>query len=234
MDDLEIGTVKRVSATTQVIETIRTSINSGKLKAGDKLPNEMDLARTIGVGRSSLREGIRTLSSFGLIEIKHGEGTFVADKYAERIFEFLGFDSTPENISYMLELRKVVELGNIRIAADRLTDEQLKELRGMVNAIDPGKYPLEEAERADRMFHESIVRFAGNPLIIEIYKMMSKMLSIVFSNLMCRMEVVQDAYKAHLEILEALEAHDVEASVRTMEAHLDQVNYYAWKYALTR
>lgn len=230
----EQGTIKRVSATTQVIETIRTSINSGKFKVGDKLPNELELAKTIGVGRSSLREGIRTLSSFGLIEIKHGEGTFVADKYAERIFEFLGYESTSENISYMLELRKVVELGNIRIAVDRLMPGQLDELELLVNEIDPKKNPLENADRADRLFHKRIVQFAENPLIVEIYKMMSKMLSIVFSNLMCREDVVLDAYKAHVEILEALKQRNAEKSVVAMEAHLDRVGYYAKKYALTR
>lgn len=230
----EFKSIKRVSATEQVIETIRSQINSGELKPGDKLPNEMDLAQMIGVGRSSLREGIRTLSSFGLIEIKHGEGTFVADKYAERIFEFLGYAPIPENISYMLELRKVIELGNIRIAVEKITDEQLEELEILVNAINPVNNPLDQAEKADRRFHENIVSIGGNPLMVEIYKMMSKMLSVVFGTLMNQEKVVLDAYRAHVEIFEMMKKRDVQGCILSMSSHLDRVNSYAHEYGLVR
>lgn len=228
----EFKTIKRVSATTQVIETIKDSINSGKLKPGDKLPNEIDLARTLGVGRSSLREGIRTLSSFGLVEIKHGEGTFVADKYAERIFEFLGYDATPENISHILELRRVIEVGNMRVALSRITEDQLADLEKLVHAINPQNNTHDQAEKADRMFHETIVAMGGNPLLMEIYKMMSKMLSIVFGSLMQYEEVVVDAYKAHLDIFEMMKKRDIEGCVQSMHNHLERVNNYARKYGI--
>lgn len=231
MEALE--TVKRVSATTQVIETIKSAIESGKLKVGDRLPNEMELAKSIGVGRSTLREGLRMLSSFGIVEIKHGEGTFVADKYAQRIFEFLGYESNKENIAYMLEVRKIIELASIRIAVNKASDEELNELAPLVEKISNVVGNATEAEAADRQFHERIVSLSGNPLLVEIYKMMSKMLSIVFHELMCHDEVAYDAHIYHMSIMEMLNRRNAEESVKAMESHLDKVSYYAQKYKLT-
>ncbi|NLF27606.1 MAG: FadR family transcriptional regulator [Clostridiales bacterium] len=228
----ELETIKRISATEQVMETIKRCIREGKLKVGDKLPNETELAKSIGVGRSSLREGIRMLSSFGIIEIKHGDGMYVADNSAERIFGFMGYEPDPDNISHMLGLRKVIEIGSIKIVAGRFTQEQYDYLAPLVDQIRSAQENPEKVEEADRLFHEKIVSYTDNPLIIVIYKMMTKMLRIVFHDLMYHEEVKENAYKAHMEVLRALHRRDVEGSARALDNHLSQVNYYAHKYAL--
>ena len=89
--------VGRVTATSLVVNTIREAIQKGKLKVGDKLPNETELAKEIGVGRSSFREGIRILAAYGVVEVRQGEGTFIVNKISEQILEFLGFFPSRQN-----------------------------------------------------------------------------------------------------------------------------------------
>ena len=71
--------IERINATSQVVNSIRAMIRKGELKVGDKLPKEADLAREIGVGRSSLREGMKILAAYGVVEPRQGEGTFIVD-----------------------------------------------------------------------------------------------------------------------------------------------------------
>lgn len=73
---LNLKTVKKVTATEQVITSIREALAHKQLKYGDKLPNETELAAKLGVGRSSLREGIKALTAFGILEVRQGDGTF--------------------------------------------------------------------------------------------------------------------------------------------------------------
>jgi DNA-binding FadR family transcriptional regulator len=174
---------------------------------------------------------INMLSSFGIIEIKHGDGMYVVDHSAECIFGFMGYEPDPDNISHMLGLRKVVEIGSIKIAAGRFTQEQYDYLAPLVEQIGSEENP-EKVEEADRLFHEKIVSYTDNPLIIVIYKMMTKMLRIVFHDLMYHEDVKENAYKAHMEVLRALQRRDVEGSARALDNHLSQVNHYAHKYAL--
>lgn len=80
----------RVSASDLVVNNIRSKIQRGELKVGDRLPVEADLARELNVGRSSLREGIKILTAYGVVESRQGEGTFITDNVASNFFEFIG------------------------------------------------------------------------------------------------------------------------------------------------
>ena len=98
---------ERVCATDQVVNWVKSEIQSGRLRVGDKLPKEADMAEMLGVGRSSLREGMKILNTYGVVESRQGEGTFRVDHVAKNVFEFLGFLPNQENTAYFLELRRV-------------------------------------------------------------------------------------------------------------------------------
>ena len=78
---------ERISATTQVVDAVRLAIQKGELKVGDKLPRESDMAEELGVGRSSLREGIKILNAYGIVESRQGEGTYIVDNSARNFFQ---------------------------------------------------------------------------------------------------------------------------------------------------
>ena len=95
----------RTGAVDQVIAYVRYAVKNGTYNVGDKLPNESELAATIGVGRSSLREGMRILATYGIVEIRQGDGTYIIDKTVERFLDFLGYIPS-SNLQDFIDLRK--------------------------------------------------------------------------------------------------------------------------------
>ena len=77
--------ISRDSTTKQVVDVFQSDLKAGRLKIGDKLPSEVELAKMLGIGRSSLREALRVLSVYGIVEARHGEGTFIVDNRAAEI-----------------------------------------------------------------------------------------------------------------------------------------------------
>lgn len=217
----EIGNeTGRFGATSQVVNFIRRAIQSGKLKVGDRLPNEGELANTIGVGRSSLREGMRILAAYGVVEIRQGEGTFVINRTAEQFFDFLGFMPNNSTLVSFIELRRVIETGNIVTVYDKLTQGDIVELQALVDRLD-SKNGLEACVSADREFHKKLLTLSGNPLMIELDKMIYHMRSELLYRIMCYDEVVRDARQAHQKILDALTARDMLRCIQLVTSHLD-------------
>src|SRR6056297_1598946 len=84
-------TTKRESAVDLVINTIKKLIINKKLQPGDRLPSEMELANSFDVSRGSIREAMKILSAFGIVEIKRGDGTYISDSFNKDIFDPLLF-----------------------------------------------------------------------------------------------------------------------------------------------
>ena len=122
------SSLEQMGAVGQVVTYVKEAIQAGKYSVGDKLPNEAELAKLAGVGRSSLREGMRILAAYGVVEIRQGEGTFVIDKTAEQFFEFLGYMPST-NFESFIDLRRVIEAGNIVTIYDKLDENDLEELQ---------------------------------------------------------------------------------------------------------
>lgn len=225
----EFKKVERVSATMQVVNTIKAALQSGKLKVGDKLPSEAELSREFGVGRSSLREGMRILAAYGVVEIRQGEGTFVVNRFAEHVFEFMGFLPNRENIIYMSDMRRVIETGCASLIFDKLSDEQCSELEALSLEISPDG-STEHNVDVDTKFHEKLISYTENPLIIETYHMMRLMMSAMMDTLMGKRDVVQDARNAHLAICQAIRARDYSKLYAAIDTHMREVAEYSREY----
>jgi DNA-binding FadR family transcriptional regulator len=129
--------VQKTRASLQIVDQARDLITRGDLKPGDRLPSERKLAEILGVGRTTVREALRTMESLGLVEVRPGEGTFLADPTARRRPELLGTDgvdswSTQLNL---LELRAVLEPPLAGLAARRATPEHLVRMRAALTAV---------------------------------------------------------------------------------------------------
>lgn len=212
--------VERVNATMQVVNFIKYKIQSGELKTGDKLPKEADMATEIGVGRSSLREGIKILTAYGVVESRQGEGTFIVDNTAKNFFEFMGFFSNKENMAYFLELRRVIEMGNIIMVYDKIPDELIRVLEKKT-AILAGIHHVEKYVEADKDFHNLLISYNQNPMIIQINNMIASLREDLLFKLFCNKIIVEDAYKAHSEILAAIKTRDLNRCLSAVGDHID-------------
>jgi GntR family transcriptional regulator, transcriptional repressor for pyruvate dehydrogenase complex len=208
--------------TMQVVNHVRALIENGTLKPGDKIPPERDLARTLEISRASLRTGIGYLAALGVMKIKHGVGTFVADgppDFGQDSLSFIGalhgFQSWQ-----MFEARILLETGLAALAAERGRDEHFtvmaEEVAEMFASVDnPTEYLIH-----DVAFHRTIAQASGNPILAAI---METIVSSMYDRRRKTVERSIDLRESagmHREIYRAIRTRKPADARRLMEQHL--------------
>lgn len=102
----------------KVADVIILDINEGRLKIGDRLPSIKALSESFGVGQATIREALNALRAMGYVEIKHGQGTFIVER-EEVYFNIEAINGDVKDIENLLEVRKIVEVGVSRLAAEK-------------------------------------------------------------------------------------------------------------------
>ena len=208
----------------EVVSRLREMIQGGELVAGDRLPPERDLAKLLGVSRPTLRAGIRSLTTVGILQSKQGAGTFVAeaeesptlDTSALRLLSALhGFTSDE-----MFEARLALEMSIAALAAERADSEQMaqlaEEIAGMYSALDtPEQYLVH-----DMQFHQTIAAASGNRILTALMNMVAAILYDYRSKTVKRATDLKDSAEQHHNIYRAIREHDPEAARQAMRMHL--------------
>ncbi len=213
--------IQRVSITDSVVKKLRESIQTGEYKPGEKLPTEVQLCESFGVSRTCVREALRVLQALRLVEILPGRGAFVAQKlpteeestwYAETDAQFYDF----------IEVRMAIEPLATRLAIERATDEQIEGLdeilRSFVEASD--NKDLTKMIMLDELFHSEIIKIAGNKLLMNINKELSRGNKKYRSESFLDNTVYRNAIGPHTKIMECFHKRDPEAGAREMFNHL--------------
>lgn len=216
---LAMNTTTRLGAVDQVVAFVKGGIQSGDLKVGEKLPNEAELASVIGVGRSSLREGMRILNAYGLVDIRQGDGTYIDNKSEEKFIEILNLQTTG-NYQYLMELRRVIETGSIALVCPKISDAEIDELQSLVDVLVPGN-DIVRCVDADRAFHTKLIEKTGNPLIISLNNMIYQNRMSLLLTILTDRNILADARTAHQAILDALRTRDVSKCIEAVTKHLD-------------
>jgi len=213
----------------QVLDRLRDMILSGEVRAGDPLPSERRLMERFGVGRPAVREALQALHQTGLITITHGERTRVNTIDAGTFFDQsndiarLVLDLAPANLQHLKEVRQMMELGIIRVAAERASAADIADLRAAVvdqaNRLGGDPRPF---IAADMRFHTRIARITGNPIIIAASEAMLRWLSDYHSTLLHWSGHEEVTLSEHAAIVDALQSRDADAAVQRMRAHLDR------------
>ena len=146
-----------------VVESITGSIREGVLKPGEKLPTESVIMELHGVSRTVVREAISHLQAAGLVETRHGIGTFVLEPPAQPLLISADTIRTIGDVLAILELRISLETEAAWLAAARRTDEQIKEMGEALQRIIQGG-----SVEADVQFHLLIAQATGNRYFVDI------------------------------------------------------------------
>lgn len=216
---IALNPTTRLGAVDQVVAYVKSGIQSGELKVGEKLPNEADLAAEIGVGRSSLREGMRILNAYGLVDIRQGDGTYIDNKSEERFIDILSLKTTGK-YQHLMELRRVIETGSIALVCPKITEPQIDELQQLVDMLVP-ENDISRVVDADRAFHTRLVEFTGNPLIISLNNMIYQNRMSLLLTILTDKSILHDAATAHQAILDALRERDAARCISAVTKHLD-------------
>src|SRR5688500_9890036 len=153
--------------TDRIVEALKRYIVTQGLTPGTRLPPERQLAEVLMVGRNAVREAIQSLAVMGVVEQRHGSGVYVCDFNPERLAEQLSY-GLREDASYwrhLLEVRVEVETTVARLAARRITDEQLAELRELVETMRQQAEQAQSVIRTDQAFHLTLAGCAANPVL---------------------------------------------------------------------
>jgi GntR family transcriptional repressor for pyruvate dehydrogenase complex len=154
-----------VSITDDALARLRDLILSGELQPGSQLPPEQELASQLGVSRSSMREAVRALTHARLVEVRRGLGTFVTGLEPALLLEGVrtaAQAARDESVFEIFEVRRILEPAAAGLAASRITEAQLAELRGDLDAMRQAKRNPAEFIRHDEAFHNRIAHAAGN------------------------------------------------------------------------
>ncbi|GEM32955.1 GntR family transcriptional regulator [Nocardia neocaledoniensis NBRC 108232] len=210
------------SVSAEVAAHLERLIIDGTLSAGDRLPPERELAATLEVSRSSLREAMFELESKKLVERRQGRGSTVTElaRGAAELHDNLADLDT--ELGYATELRELVEPRIAQLAAQRAVESNLLSLHEVLERSHESLGP-EESMALDIEFHSLLAHSAQNPLLVTLCTMTTEWTrhTRVLSHrtrLGRRISV-----HGHTEILRAVDAHDGPAAAAAMEQHLREV-----------
>ena len=169
------------SVVDQIVERVTDAIISGELKAGDKIPTELELSDSIGVGRNSVREAIKILVSQGVLQIRRAEGTFVCDSFNDHMLDPLiyGLILEKDASKHIVELRRVFETGILDTVIRRVTQAQIRQLeqafRNLEQLVSKAEVDAGKVLDADIAFHRVMVQITDNYLIDKVSNMIERL-----------------------------------------------------------
>jgi DNA-binding FadR family transcriptional regulator len=224
--------IPRQTVSEGIRDALLESIRGGALAPGSQLPSERSLCEEFGVARTSVREALQGLASLGVIA-KRANRTYVAEQLPGTA---LGIDvggnaNRKRHLEELVEVRRVVEVPMVRLAAVRATTDDRTRIRAIARSLRP-EMSLDEYRRAARAFHVAVARACGNETLAEIY---GKVLDAQFnssaldslldssSNVWLVKQVIFDSAKTYNEIADAIFAADADRAIAAVERHLAQV-----------
>jgi DNA-binding FadR family transcriptional regulator len=164
-----------MSVTDHAIDQIKRMIVSGELQPGERLPKEADLAAHLGLSRSSLREAVRALTLIRILDTRQGDGTYVTSLQPEVLSEALSFlvdFHRDRTVLDLLEVRRLLEPAATAMAAQRISDEELDELEGLLEQAASCS-TVEDFVTNDAAFHRTIGAASGNVVLASLLDSLS-------------------------------------------------------------
>lgn len=220
LDDMRSGKVD------QAIELVKDLIQSGSIRAGDRLPSEGDLSAQLGVSRNSLREAVRVMQAMRIVETRQGDGTYVSDLDPAASMDVLRFAvdiSDTRSVIWYLEIRRLLEVTAAQEAAARHTAGDLARLED-VHARLMAEPDGPQIMTLDAEFHEVLGQIGSNPIQAALLRVIS---APTLRARVWRQRLADDSCarirREHQVILDAIRARDVEAARTAMWQHINQV-----------
>lgn len=227
-DQVLVEPVRRPRLSNQIVLQLCGLIREGRLRAGDRLPAERELADQLRVSRSSLREALRTMELAGLVESHHGGGTYVRDTVSWNVVSPLALvlQTSDDAVGDLWEIRLIVEPEFAARAALRATGEDLDALAALLDrqegALDREDLSLE----IDRAFHATLAQASHNVIAVRVVELIGSSLAAGRGHFVTSPERRRSALARHREIESAVRARVPEDARRAMLHHLQEVEAY--------
>jgi GntR family transcriptional repressor for pyruvate dehydrogenase complex len=205
-----------------VLEEIQKLIAEGRIRPGDSLPSELELAERFGVGRSSLREAMRVLHLLGVVEVIQGKGTFVREPGILPLVVDWSRISNMGVTSEVLEARQFMEVLLAQLAAERATDEDIETLRQSLQHSEATLSNMETNIQAGVDFHLALADAAHNQVLALMYRTIRDLYLEIARRTRLTPDIARDRFHDHERLLQAVISHDSTAAAQAMKEHLDK------------
>ncbi len=209
----------RPSAVLVVIDKIKELLIERKLEPGQMIPSESVLAESLKVGRGTVREALKVLSAYGVVEIRRGTGTFISSASNRRLFDSSLFQILVQTRDYKIltQVREILEAGIVRLVIESATEEDLADLdRAAMHFLAvlacPDKSD-ETARKLDLEYHRLLGLYSHNPIIENIYEFVIELFAPTIH------PYHRGVYEAHGDIHRAIMSRDLESALEAVSRH---------------
>jgi GntR family transcriptional regulator, transcriptional repressor for pyruvate dehydrogenase complex len=210
----------------QIAEQIEQLIVSGKLRSGDRLPTERELAEQFQASRTAVREAMKTLAQKGLVDMRPGRGTIVIDGTSQAMRHSLGLMMRVGQVSGsddLVEVREILEPEIAALAAARATPIHIAALQEAVKVMDASMHDADSYIAADNDFHRALATATRNTLILAFVDSIVGLLSEQRKHIFSVSGGPERGQLHHKHLLDAITRRDAAAARAAMQEHLQQV-----------
>lgn len=217
--------IKKIRIYEEVVGQLRQLIEEGRLRAGDRLPSERELAETFRVSRASVREAIKTLESEGLVTTRPGSGTFITAVDVEAIIQPLASSLSRGKAALidLFEMRRLVEPGIAALAAERATPADILRLKEILKEQEQQISHGASAVESDAAFHFAIGQATQNSALQRLVAAIVEILKPAREQSLQTAGRAHKSLASHRDILQAIERHDADIARQAMQHHIEAV-----------
>jgi GntR family transcriptional repressor for pyruvate dehydrogenase complex len=222
LTSIDLRQVRTQTATDVAIRRLIDLVRSGKLAPGDRLPPQRQLTGLFGLSQTVVREAIRGLASMGIVEIHHGRGVFVKSVSPDMLIEpeTLFFLLEKESFLQAIEVRRILEVESIALAAERATEEdraamrvQLDKMKTAGSGPDPLRYSAD--------FHLALARASHNQVLSNMMQAFIRLIAQASSHIARAVpESVAQEFPQHYGLYEAVASRNPDEARRRMRIHV--------------
>lgn len=224
MKKIKLPKIQKATGSELAMRALLSHIREGIFRPGEQLPSERDLVTQMGLSRTGVREALRGLASCGVIEILSGRGAFVRRISPEMLVDSdsLLFILERETLLHTIEVRRILEVEAIALAAERATGEDLAEMERILYqvaaAVESDDNPLGQSSH----FHVAVAKAAHNPVLYNMVKPFVRLIARSAPLIAkCVPESIQQEYPQHFALYEAVRQRNPEEARARMRTHLD-------------
>jgi GntR family transcriptional repressor for pyruvate dehydrogenase complex len=217
-----IDPIKRESVATQVARRLVEYIISGEIEPGGRMPSERQLAEAFGVGRSAMREALKSLSMIGLIDVRQGDGTYLKRADAAllpKIIEW-GLLIGEQRTLDLVEARQHIEIVIAELAAIRRSEADLIDMERCIARMERASNDEDAFVDADIAFHLKLAEAARNSVLRDIHSSIQALLRAWIGRVIHAADSTLPSFEEHIPIYEAIRDQDPDRAKQAMETHM--------------
>lgn len=219
MEDLFAVNERRPSAVEIVVEKIKRLLIERKLQPGEMIPSETVLAESLQVGRGSVREAVKVLCAYGVLEIRRGAGTYISTASNKRLFDAHLFQILVQERDYrsLTQVRQLLEEGIVRLVVENATDEDLQRLdvamQEFLGMLASESTSSEQAGEYDIRYHRMLGKYSHNPIVENIYNFVIELFAPTIN------PIHEGVYEAHKNLHQAIMERNAAKAVASVQGH---------------